>query len=266
MGEVIAVVSGKGGVGKTTAVANIGAALASLGKRVLLVDADMGLRNLDIALGTENEIVYDVADVLEGVCDISDAVIAIKSIDGLYFIPSPQTRNSSCILNDSFKAFCMDMANSYDFVIVDGPAGVGEGFFKAISGANRAVVVAQGYMPSLRDADRTIDFLEKQGITEISVLINSMRPELVEKGIMQNADYILDVLGTSLLGIIPEDFKLLGSASEKKIAVLDEEAISKEAFLNTARRLLGESVPIAEFNQEKHKKKKKRFFMWRRNK
>ena len=124
MGEVIAVVSGKGGVGKTTAVANIGAALASLGKRVLLIDADMGLRNLDIALGAENRIVYDVADVLDGVCDTETAVLEVEGCTGLYFLPSPQTRNEACVLEESFAEFCRDMAKSYDFVLIDGPAGV----------------------------------------------------------------------------------------------------------------------------------------------
>lgn len=266
MGEVIAVVSGKGGVGKTTAVANIGAALASLKKRVLLVDADMGLRNLDIALGVENEIVYDIADVLDGVCKCEDAVIKIAERDGLYFIPSPQTRTSSCILSEGFRKFCSDMKEEYDFVIVDGPAGLGEGFLKAIAGADFAIVVAQGYKASLRDADRTIDVLFKEGIDKVSVLINLMRPELVANGIMHNVDYILDVLGTSLLGIIPEDLSLLDSVSEKKSALSDEETFSKEAFLNTAKRIIGETVPIMDFNKENNKKGIKRFFMRRRKK
>lgn len=260
MGEVIAVVSGKGGVGKTTVAANIGAALALLKKRVLLVDADMGLRNLDIALGAESETVYDTADVLDGVCDISEAVIKIKEIEGLYFISSPQTRSSSCISDESFWELCKELKESYDFVIIDGPAGIGEGFFKAAGGADTAIVVAQGYTASLRDADRTVDILEKNGIAKIFVLINSVRPELIEKGIMFNLDYILDVLGTELIGIIPEDMKLLGNV--KKLAATEDESVSKEAFFNTARRLLGEKVPVAEFNTEK--RKKRRFFIRRK--
>lgn len=263
MGEVIAVVSGKGGAGKTTVAANIGAALALLKKRVLLVDADMGLRNLDIALGAESETVYDTADVLDGVCDISEAVIKIKEIEELYFISSPQTRSSSCISNESFWELCKELKNSYDFVIIDGPAGIGDGFFKATGAADTAIVVAQGYTASLRDADRTVDILEKNGMSKIFVLVNSVRPELIEKGIMFNLDYIIDVLGTELIGIIPEDIKLFGNA--KKLAVSDDEAVSKEAFFNTARRLLGEKVPAAEFNKEKNKRKKRRFFI-RRNK
>ena len=257
MGEVIAVVSGKGGVGKTTAVANIGAALASLGKRVLLIDADMGLRNLDIALGTENRIVYDVADVLDGVCDTDTAVLEIEGCTGLYFLPSPQTRNETCVLEDGFADFCRDMAKSYDFVLIDGPAGVGAGFFKAIRGADSAIVIAQGFMPSLRDADRTVGFLEKEGIEKFSVVINSMRPELVKKGIMLDADYILDVLGTKLLGIVIDDEKLLEYASKKELAATKEDSLAGIAFLNIAKRILGESVPIMEFEQ---KKKRKRWF------
>lgn len=257
MGEVIAVVSGKGGVGKTTAVANIGAALASLGRRVLLIDADMGLRNLDIALGAENRIVYDVADVLDGVCDAETAVLEIVEYKGLHFLPSPQTRNESCVLEDSFADFCRKMAEDYDFVLIDGPAGVGTGFLKAIRGADRAIVVAQGFMSSLRDADRTVSFLEKEGISEFFVIINSMRPELVEKGIMLDADYILDVLGTKLLGIVADDEKVLEYASKRELAAGKEDSLAGTAFLNIAKRILGEDIPIMEFEQ---KKKRKRWF------
>lgn len=257
MGEVIAVVSGKGGVGKTTAVANIGAKLAEQEKKVLLIDADMGLRNLDITLGAENRIVYDVADVLDGVCDEEDAIIKIDNYDNLYFIPSPQTRNADCISVDDFLGFCKREAEKYDYVIVDGPAGIGEGFLKAISGADWAIVVAQGYMTSLRDADKTISFLEKEGISEILVLINAVRPDLVEKGIMLDMDYILDVLGTRLLGIIPEDIKLLEMSSQHKLV---EGSPAAQAFLNTAKRLMGEEVPIMDFSP---KKKKRRLFFWK---
>ncbi len=255
MGEVIAVVSGKGGVGKTTAVANIGVALASLGKRILLIDADMGLRNLDIALGVENRIVYDVADVLDGVCDTETAVLKVDGYENLYFIPSPQTRNSSCVSEDNFKEFCRDMAKDYDFVIIDGPAGVGTGFFKAICGADSVIVVAQGFMASLRDADRTIGFLEKEGVENFFVLINAISPELVEKGIMLDADYILDVLGTKLLGIVADDVKVLEYASKKELVATKEDSLAGTAFLNIAKRLLGESIPIMEFEQKKKRRK-----------
>ncbi len=262
MGEVIAVVSGKGGVGKTTAVAHIGAALAALGKRVLLVDADMGLRNLDIALGAENIIVYDVADVIDGVCDADTATVKIEGHNELYFIPSPQTRNENCISNESFSEFCRRMAESYDYVLIDGPAGVGNGFFKVVGGADRAMVVAQGFTASLRDADRTIDFLEKEGIKEFFVLINSMRPELVEKGIMLDADFILDVLGTKLLGIVPEDLKILEYASKKELAFGKEDSVSSVAYSNIAKRLLGEQVPIMDFNTRNNKKRK--WLFWKK--
>lgn len=258
MGEVIAVVSGKGGVGKTTAVANIGAMLAEQGKKVLLIDADMGLRNLDITLGAENRIVYDVADVIDGVCNEEDAIIDIDNHEGLYFIPSPQTRNADCISIEDFLGFCRSASEKYDYVIVDGPAGIGEGFFKTISGADVAIVVAQGYMTSLRDADKTISFLEKNGIDDISVLINAVRPDLVEKGIMLDMDYILDVLGTRLLGIIPEDIKLLEMSSQHKLA---KDSPAAQAFLNTAKRLMGEEIPIMDFSPEK---KKRRILFWKK--
>ena len=164
MGEVIVVVSGKGGVGKTTVAANIGAALSGCAKSVVLVDADMGLRNLDIAVGVENKIVYDIADVLDEVCDVKTAVVSVDSCEGLNFIPSPQTRNSQSITPEKFSELCTELAKSYDYVIVDGPAGVGDGFLKIIKSANKAIVVTQGYMSALRDADRTISLLEKEGI------------------------------------------------------------------------------------------------------
>lgn len=260
MGEVIAVVSGKGGVGKTTAVANVGAALASLGKRVLLIDADMGLRNLDIALGAENRIVYDVADILDEVCDVGTAVLEVEGHTGLYFLPSPQTRDEACISEESFADFCREMAKSYDFVLIDGPAGVGTGFFKAIRGADSAIVIAQGFMSSLRDADRTVNILEKEGIGKVLVLINQMRPELVKKDIMLDADYILDVLGTKLLGIVIDDEKLLEYASKKELASTKEDSLAGKAFSNIAKRILGESIPIMEFEQ----KKKRRLWFFKR--
>lgn len=259
MGEVIAVVSGKGGVGKTTVVAHLGAKLAEQGKKVLLIDADMGLRNLDIALGAENRIVYDIADVLENVCSEDEAIIEIEDYPGLFFVPSPQTRTADCITEEDLSGFCRDMAEKYDFVIVDGPAGIGDGFLKTISGADRAIVVAQGYMASLRDADKTISFLEKKNLSEIAVVINAVRPDFVKQGIMLDMDYILDVLGTKLLGIIPEDIELLKMSGECNIA---NDSPAAQAFFNTAKRIMGEEVPIMDFTP----KKKKRRFLFRKNK
>lgn len=259
MGEVIAVVSGKGGVGKTTAVANIGAALAALNKRVLLIDADMGLRNLDIALGAENAIVYDIADVIDEVCGLDEAVLKIDGYEDLYFIPSPQTRSETCVSDEAFLNFCTEVKDSYDYILIDGPAGVGSGFLKIIKASNSAIVVAQGFMASLRDADRTISFLEKEGVKNIRVLINSMRPELVKKGIMLDVDYILDVLGTSLLGIVPDDDMILEYQSKRMLALGKEDCKASVAYSNIAKRILGESIPIMEF--EENKKRKKWFFL-----
>lgn len=261
MGEIIAIVSGKGGVGKTTAAAHIGAALAEKGKKVALIDADMGLRNLDIALGAENRIVYDVADVVDGVCELSEALLSDEVYENLYFIPSPQTRSSKCISDEDFAGLCKKMSEDFDYVIIDGPAGIGTGFLRAANAADKAIVVTGAYMSALRDADRSIFCLEKEGMNNISLLINSMRVDLVSEGVMADADYCLDVLGVRLVGIIPYDELIMKNASKGELVIKEPESVAATAFLNVAGRLMGEDIPIADFTP----KKKRRFFFFKKH-
>lgn len=258
MGEIIVIVSGKGGVGKTTAAAHIGAAFAEKGKKVALIDADMGLRNLDIALGAENRIVYDLADVIDGVCELSEALLKDDNFENLYFIPSPQTRNSKCITDEDFEGFCKRLSEEFDYVVIDGPAGVGSGFLRAVKAADKVIVVTGAYMSALRDADRSIFCLEKEGINSIYLLINAMRPELVSDGTLANADYCLDMLGVELIGIIPYDELIIKNASRGMLVTKEPENVAATAFSNVAGRLMGESIPIADFAP----KKKKRFFIF----
>lgn len=254
MGEVIVVVSGKGGVGKTTVTANVGAALAEMGKRVLLIDADMGLRNLDITLGVENQIVYDVADVLDGICSLEAATVKNEKLESLHFIPAPQSRGGDCVAPEALEEFCRKMSEKYDYILIDGPAGVGAGFLKILKSADKAIVVTQAFMAAVRDADRTVSYLEKENIKEIFVLINSISSQLVDKGVMLDADYIMDVLGIKLIGIIPYDEKVMAAAGKGELVAVGEKCDACVAFSNVAARICGEKVPIMEFSKEKKKK------------
>ncbi len=254
MGEVIVVVSGKGGVGKTTVTANVGAALAGMGKQVLLIDADMGLRNLDITLGVENQIVYDVADVLDGICPLEAAIVKSQKYDSLHFIPAPQSRGGDCVSSDDLAEFCREMSAKYDYILIDGPAGVGSGFLKILKSADKAIVVTQAFMAAVRDADRTVSYLEKENIKDIFVLINSINSQLVDKGTMLDADYIMDVLGIKLIGIIPYDEKVISQAAKGELVANAEKCDACIAFSNIAARVCGEKVPIMEFSKDKKKK------------
>lgn len=244
MGEVIVVTSGKGGVGKTTTTANLGTGFALLGKKVALVDADIGLRNLDVVMGLENRIVYDLVDVTEGNCRLKQALIRDKRFENLYLLPAAQTRDKNAVSPDQMKELCKDLAQDFDYVIIDCPAGIEQGFRNAIAGADRAVIVTTPEVSAVRDADRIIGLLESEGKSNPKLIVNRIRPKMVKKGDMMNIDDIIEILAVDLLGIIPEDEYIVISTNRGEPAVSNPTSLAGTAYKNIVRRLMGENVPL----------------------
>ncbi len=242
MGEVIVITSGKGGVGKTTTTANIGTGLAKLGYKVVLVDTDIGLRNLDVVLGLENRIVYDIVDVVKGNCRLNQGLIRDKKLENLSLLPAAQTKDKNAISIDEIKKLTEDLKLLFDYIIMDCPAGIEQGFKNAIAGADRAIVVATPEVSSVRDADRIIGLLEANEIKETRLIINRLRPQMVKQGDMMDIEDILDILSIKLIGVIPEDEFIIVSTNRGEPAVNNPESMAGKAYMNTARRITGEEV------------------------
>ena len=251
MGKIIIIASGKGGTGKTTATANLGAALAQRGHLTAVVDMDMGLRNLDIILGLESEIVFDISDVIDGTCTLDEAIIKDKDYENLYFIPSPHTRGVSFINDDSVKAVWGQIKSRFEYCIVDVPAGVDGGFLYAAMSADSAIIVTMPELTALRDADRAVSVLEDMGIEDIKVIINRIRPDMIDRGIMINVDDCVDTLGVPVAGLVPDDEELLISALKGELAVSNDQSRAGKAFSNIAARLDGVNVPIMDLEEKK---------------
>lgn len=244
MGEVIVVTSGKGGVGKTTTTANIGTGLSLRGKSVVLVDADIGLRNLDVVMGLENRIVYDLVDVVEGVCRLKQALIKDKRYNNLYLLPAAQTKDKNAVTPQQMQKLCMDLAEEFDFVIVDCPAGIEQGFKNAIAGATRALVVTTPEVSAVRDADRIIGLLESSGLRNPQLIINRIKIDMVKRGDMMNIDDMIDILAIDLIGVVPDDENIVVSTNKGEPAVTNEDSLAGQAYKNIVRRVLGEDVPF----------------------
>lgn len=244
MGEVIVITSGKGGVGKTTTTANLGSALAMRGKKVVLLDTDIGLRNLDVVMGLENRIVYDIVDVIEGKCKLRQALIKDKRFTDLFLLPAAQTRDKDAINEDEMIRLTQRLKEEFDYIIVDCPAGIEQGFKNAISGADRAIVVTNAEISSIRDADRIIGLLESSNIRNPELIINRIRPEMVKRGEMMDVEDILDLLSIDLIGVVPEDENIITQTNKGEPAVANKKAASGKAYIEIARRILGENVEI----------------------
>ena len=244
MGDVIVITSGKGGVGKTTTSANLGTGFALQGKKVVLVDADIGLRNLDVVMGLENRIVYDVVDVVEGNCRLKQALIRDKRYESLYLLPAAQTRDKNAVNPEQMKELCSELVQDFDYVIIDCPAGIEQGFKNAIAGANQAIIVTTPEVSAVRDADRIIGLLESEGKHNPKLIINRIRPSMVKKGDMMDIDDIIDILAIDLLGIIPEDEYIIISTNRGEPAVANPVSAASTAYKNIVRRLMGENVPL----------------------
>ena len=249
MGEVIVVTSGNGGVGKTTTTANLGAGLALMGRRVALVDADIGLRNLDVVLGLENRIVYDITDVTGGHCRLRQALIKDKRFEGLFLLPAAQTKDKTAVSPEQMKALCAELKEEFDFVIIDCPAGIEQGFKNAIAGAEKAIVVTTPEVAAVRDADRVIGLLEAAELRDPKLIINRIRPRMVRAGDMMSIEDIVDILAVDLLGVIPEDEMVVISTNRGEPIVQDEHSRSGQAYRNIARRILGEQVPLMNLDE-----------------
>lgn len=244
MGKVIVITSGKGGVGKTTTTANLGTAMTMLGRRVVMVDTDIGLRNLDVVMGLENRIVFDIVDVVTGACKLKQALIKDKRFEGLYLLPAAQTKEKTAVTPHQMKNLCQELKKDFDFIFVDCPAGIEQGFKNAIAGADEAIVVAIPEVSSVRDADRIIGLLEAAGLKDSRLIVNRIRPRMVKRGDMMDIEDMIDILSIDLLGIIPEDEIIIVSTNKGEPAVMDNTSRAGEAYRRVARRLNGEEIAL----------------------
>jgi septum site-determining protein MinD len=247
--RVITITSGKGGVGKTTTTANLSVALGVLGQRVVAVDADIGLRNLDVLMGLENRIVYDIVDVAEGYCRLRQALIKDKRVPELYLLPAAQTRDKTAVSPEDMIRLCDQMRDDFDFILIDSPAGIEQGFHNAIAPADRVLIVTTPEVAAVRDADRIIGLVEAEEKGPASLIINRIKLEMVRHGDMLNTADVIEILAIELIGIVPDDKAIIVSTNRGVPIVLDNHAPSGLAFRNIARRLLGEEVPFLEIRE-----------------
>jgi len=243
-GTVITITSGKGGVGKTTTTANVGAALALLGKKVVILDGDIGLRNLDIVMGLENRIVYDVVDFVEGRCRLRQALIRDKRASELYLLPTAQTRDKTAINPEQMKQVCDELRKEFDYIVIDSPAGIEQGFQNALAPANEVLVVTNPEVSSVRDADRVIGLVESQEKGPARLIINRLVATRVKKQEMLSTQDIMDVLSTDIIGIVPEDEAILSSSNRGTPVAFNGNGPAAKAYHDIARRITGEDVPL----------------------
>ena len=243
--NVITVTSGKGGVGKTTMVANLGVALAVRGQRVVVIDADVGLRNLDVLLGLENRIVYDLVDVIEGRCRLRQALVRDKRLSELFLLPAAQTRDKTAVQPEDMVGVCDSLREQYDFVLIDSPAGIEQGFRYAIAPADEILIITNPEVAAVRDADRIIGLIEAEERGPARLIINRIKPDMVRRGEMLDIADVVDLLAIDLIGIVPEDQAILLAANRgQPLAFSSDSSPAGRAFHNVARRLLGEDVPF----------------------
>jgi septum site-determining protein MinD len=243
-GKVLTITSGKGGVGKTTTTANLGTALAVQGLKVAVVDADIGLRNLDVVLGLENRIVYDLVDVVEGRARLRQALIKDKRFPELCLLPAAQTRDKLAVNADQMAELCHQLAQDFDFVLIDSPAGIEQGFRNAIAGANQVLIVTNPEVSAVRDADRIIGLVEAAELGTPNLIVNRIKPAMVKRGDMMSVQDVLDILAIGLIGVVPEDESVTISTNRGEAVVFDNYSKAGLAFHNIARRLLGQQVPF----------------------
>ena len=241
---VITVTSGKGGVGKTTTTANLGAALAMLSQRVVTIDADIGLRNLDVVMGLENRIVYDLVDVVEGRCRLRQALIRDKRLSELYLLPAAQTRDKTAVNPEQMIELCDQLRPEFDFILVDSPAGIEQGYRNAVAPANRVVIVTTPEVSAVRDADRIVGLVEAEEKGPACLIINRLNPEMVRKGQMMSTEDVVELLAIDLLGIVPEDKEIVIATNRGTPVAMDGKTPSGQAYRNIAGRLLGQEIPF----------------------
>lgn len=250
MSEVIVITSGKGGVGKTTTSANIGTGLAYLGKKVVLIDTDIGLRNLDVVMGLENRIIYNLVDVVEGNCRLKQALIRDKRYPNLYLLPSAQTRDKTSVNPEQMRKLTTLLREQFDFVILDCPAGIERGFQNAVAGADRAIVITTPEVSAIRDADRIIGLLNAHEMSKIDLVVNRLRQDMIKRGDMMSMDDVVDILSVTLLGAVYDDENVVVATNQGEPLVCGNTSAGR-AFMNICRRILGEEVPFLDLEKEK---------------
>ncbi|AFY95748.1 septum site-determining protein MinD [Chamaesiphon minutus] len=253
MTRIIVVTSGKGGVGKTTVTANLGMTLAKMGHRVALVDGDFGLRNLDLLLGLENRVVYTAVEVLAGECRLDQALVRDKRQPGLVLLPATQNRKAEMITPNHMKWMIGELAPQFDFVLIDSPAGIEMGFKNAIAAAQEALIVTTPEISAVRDADRVIGLLEASNITPARLIVNRLRPAMVEASEMMSVEDVSEILAVQLIGVVPEDERVITSTNRGEPLVLESNSGSRAAlaFENIAHRLCGEKTPYLDLNVDR---------------
>ncbi|SFA71474.1 septum site-determining protein MinD [Acetitomaculum ruminis DSM 5522] len=250
MSEVIVVTSGKGGVGKTTTTANVGTGLAKLGYKVVLIDTDIGLRNLDVVMGLENRIVYNLVDVIEGQCRLQQALIKDKRNENLYLLPSAQTRDKTSVSPEQINALVEELRKDFDFIFLDCPAGIEQGFKNAIAGAERALIVTNPEVSAIRDADRIIGLLEANGIKKIDLIVNRIKMEMVEEGNMLSIDDVVELLAINVIGIVPDDKNIVISTNKGE-PLVGNDTLPGKAYENICHRIVGEEIPFLDLSVNK---------------
>ncbi len=250
MCEVIVITSGKGGVGKTTTTANVGTGLAALNKKVVMIDTDIGLRNLDVVMGLENRIVYNLVDVVEGNCRLKQAMIKHKKYDDLYLIPSAQTRDKEAVTPEQMQKVIEELKPDFDYILLDCPAGIEQGFKNAIAGADRALVVTTPEVSAIRDADRIVGLLEANEMKKIDLVINRIRMDMVKRGDMLKVEDVCDILSVHLIGVIPDDEQIVVSTNQGE-PLVGTDCMAGKAYANICRRITGEEVPFLDLDIKK---------------
>ena len=243
MSEVIVITSGKGGVGKTTSTANIGTGLAKLGKSIVMIDTDIGLRNLDVVMGLENRIVYNLVDVVEGNCRMKQALIKDKRYSNLYLLPSAQTRDKTAVNPEQMKKLIDELRPEFDYILLDCPAGIEQGFKNAIAAADRALIVTTPEVSAIRDADRIIGLLEANDIHKINLIVNRLRMDMVKRGDMMSIEDVIDILAIDLIGAVPDDEHIVIATNQGE-PLAGDSSLAGTAYMNICKRILGEEVPL----------------------
>ena len=250
MGKVIVITSGKGGVGKTTSTANLGTALAMIEKSVVIIDADVGLRNLDVVIGLESRVVYTSMDVIEKQCELEKALVKDRRVENLFLLAASQRNRKDDIKPEQMHDICVRLKELYDFVLIDSPAGIEQGFHNATAGAEEAIIITTPDVSAIRDADRIIGLLQNQNIEPINLVLNRLSPALVKKGDMMNKNEVLDLLNIGLLGIVPEDEGVIASTNRGVPLVHSTGSPGAEAYMRIARRMTGQRIPIPELQED----------------
>jgi len=251
MSEVIVVTSGKGGVGKTTTTANVGTGLAMLGKSVVLIDTDIGLRNLDVVMGLENRIVYNLVDVVKGNCRTEQALIKHKKYPNLFLLPCAQAGDKESVSPEEMLKLTEELREKYDYIILDCPAGIEQGFKNAIAGADRAIVVTMPEISAVRDADRIIGLLEANDKKRADLIVNRVRMDMVNRGDMMSVDDVVEILAIDLLGAVPDDEEIVISTNKGE-PLVGSDTLSGKAYMNICKRIMGEDVPLLDLNKKKN--------------